>query len=420
MNFNPSDWFVSVAKECQDSGQLVDELAGLFKSLELSPIRLNIVQGILHPEVMIKLFVWRAESGHIDTSKTAQVFDAIETRRNHGIVKEIALGNTTFENPAFIVSPQYKIITGGADFIHEPLHQGREQEFSYPILHEFKASGGTDYLALPINFSNGNRGCLSILTKKADGFSQKDINQVQALMPFLDTLIELHASSVLNKTLLTTYLGEDPGEKVLHGKIKRGDVTEIEAAIWFSDIRGYTQLSHNIGSQELVNVLNEYFELVGSAIRSEGGEILKFIGDAVLAIFPVHSEGESRACDRALNAAIKANEKLADRNKEYITADDKLLNHGIALHVGNFQYGNIGSQNRLDFTVIGDAVNIAARVEGLCGKLRKSILMTQAFRNALTKVENKNELISFKSESFHSLKGVSQCIQVYSVQTGLD
>lgn len=387
-----TDWLIAKGRGCRGFAELVDELGGLFKDSDLHPMRINIVLGALHPEVAIQLLVWRSSAGFTETAKSAQVFELSESQMNHGIVKEISLGNASIDNPVFLASPVYKIIHREQDFIHEPLPQERK-EFNYSILEDFKESGATDYVALPITFSNKSRGCLSCVTNKSGGYTETDLKFFEKMAPIISPLLEVHASHQVAKTLLNTYLGVEPGLRVLSGEIKRGDVHTLKSALWFSDLRDFTEISGRLESKALIGLLNQYFEIVGDAIKTHGGEILKFMGDAVLAVFPVNEDqSENAACDNAYKAATEASKNL----------DQAKIDYGIALHFGEAQYGNIGATDRLDFTVIGNAVNMAARIEELCPELKCKMLASKEF------VEKLKEKYTFQSTGEHQLRGISE------------
>jgi adenylate cyclase len=181
-------------------------------------------------------------------------------------------------------------------------------------------------------------------------------------------------------TLLGAYLGPKTAELVLAGAIERGNVQEIDAAIWFSDLRGFTPMSAGIAPTCLIAWLNDYFAAVGRAIARHDGEILKFMGDAILAVWPV-SESRTReaTCRAALAAARAANAELDALNIARENAGLPAMQHGIGLHVGRAQYGNIGAEARLDFTVIGAAVNTTSRLEGLCAKLSRRLIASAEF-----------------------------------------
>jgi adenylate cyclase len=211
------------------------------------------------------------------------------------------------------------------------------------------------------------------------------------------------------RTLLGAYLGPKTANVVLAGTIERGDVREIEAAIWFSDLRGFTPMSAKIPSSELIAWLNEYFAAVGRAIVRHDGEILKFIGDAILAVWPVSSSRSREAtCHAALAAARDANRELDALNAERLRAGRPALQHGIGLHVGSAQYGNIGAEGRLDFTVIGSAVNTASRLESVCAKLSRRVIASADFAACAGA-----ELVSLGTAT---LKGVDEPQDVFGIE----
>ena len=223
--------------------------------------------------------------------------------------------------------------------------------------------------------------------------------------------LAMHLNRYITETLLTVYLGEHSGKNVLNGKIQRGDVEVLEAAIWFSDLRGFTYMSQNVDSEILVAWLNAYFEAVSQVILQNQGEILKFIGDAVLAIFPIQTPSQRASiCAGALQAARAASEALDTLNQ--LRADECLppLEHGIALHEGEVQYGNIGALQRLDFTVIGQAVNMTSRLEGLCANLHQQIVVSERFASRVDKTR-------LKSLGEFELKGVAETQKVYGVRS---
>jgi adenylate cyclase len=235
-------------------------------------------------------------------------------------------------------------------------------------------------LGLPVKSKFGYKNIFTWATVKENGFTDMELNTITELTFLLMSYLEGFHENRIMKILLSTYLGSKTGEQVLTGKVYRGDIEKIKAAIWYSDLRGFTAMSEKMESVELVAWLNDYFEVISKVIEQHNGEILKFIGDAILAVFPVTEYSSvERVCHEALNAAKKANAKLNQLNDCRQQKGAALLDHGIALHEGEVQYGNIGSQKRLDFTIIGQAVNLTSRIEGLCGKLGERTLVSQKF-----------------------------------------
>ena len=209
---------------------------------------------------------------------------------------------------------------------------------------------------------------------------------------------------------MQVYLGQRTGQRVLKGQVKRGDGQRIKAALWYCDMRDFTKLSNSMSSEDLILVLNEYFGHLGPAVQNNNGEILKFIGDAMLAIFPIEEDGKSEqeVCMQCLEAAKIAQEKLAMWSDERMAQGEVVVQSGIGLHIGEVVYGNIGTPGRLDFTVIGEAVNRVARVEGMCSSLGYELLATKDFVDLIA---NPNKLLGE-----FLLKGIQDPVKIYSLK----
>ncbi|MCP4327493.1 MAG: adenylate/guanylate cyclase domain-containing protein [Alphaproteobacteria bacterium] len=252
----------------------------------------------------------------------------------------------------------------------------RDGEFT--ILPDLRAAGLTDYVAIPLPFSDGSTKAVSYATDRPGGFDDVEIALLEAIGPYVAALEEAIYMRRVTGILLDTYVGRVAGRRVLDGAIKRGMQENIRAAIWFSDLKGFTALSEIVPGPRLIDLLNDYFDIVTAAIETEGGEVLKFIGDAVMAIFQPDGD-DSEAAHRALAAARSAAAALADRNVVRKAEARPLIGFGIALHVGDVLYGNVGGESRLDFTVIGPAVNLASRIEGLTRELDRTVLVSAQF-----------------------------------------
>ena len=225
---------------------------------------------------------------------------------------------------------------------------------------------------------------VSWTTTRPGGFTDADMAALEAVRVALSRLSEIYALRRTAVSLLDTYVGHRSGERILRGQIRRGDIETINAVIWMSDMRGFTQLSNTRPGREVVDRLNAYFDCVVPAIEAQGGEVLKFIGDGVLAIFPI---GEGQAdladcCRAALEAARQAQADASAHNDGMAHADLPALRFRLVLHVGEVLYGNIGGAQRLDFTVIGPAVNLAARLEALAGRLDRDLVVSADFAAA--------------------------------------
>jgi adenylate cyclase len=273
---------------------------------------------------------------------------------------------------------------------------------------ELAEDGYIDYLALPVMFSSGFGSALILSTRKPEGFSDTDIESFRLIRMYLSPVLEVHSLKYLSKSLLNTYVGKRTGEKVLAGMIQRGDADILNAALWFSDLRNFTQLTETLPAQQVLKMLNDYFEFVAAAVTARGGEILRFIGDAMLIVFPIDDDiGPKTACNAAIDAAIDAHSTLASLNHQRRRHGEPEIRFGVGLNVGEVVYGNVGAPDRLDFTVMGPAVNRTARLESLTKTLGCDILFSKPFA----------ELIDTPSQSLglHEMKGIAEAQAVYAI-----
>ncbi len=225
----------------------------------------------------------------------------------------------------------------------------------------------------------GGGGLLTMATRRPGGFEAGEVELLGSLRDALGVVMHLRDRMAFLDILASTYLGRDTGARVLAGAIHRGDGETIRAAIWFSDLRGFTSLSERLPLPSLLGVLDDAFEAQVAAIEAEGGEVLKFIGDGMLAIFRPGEGSEAAACRRALAAARSLAGRIGEINGGREERGEAAIRYGVALHFGDVLYGNIGAPSRLDFTVIGPAVNLAARLEGVCGQLGVPVVASPAF-----------------------------------------
>lgn len=254
----------------------------------------------------------------------------------------------------------------------------------YPLMADMRGEGYTDYLAIPIFFSDRSVKVATFATVRRGGFSASEIGALEEICGDFGLIIETRYLRHLAGTLLNTYVGPVAGRRVLDGEIKRGMGETIRAAIWFCDLKDFTRLSELLSEAQTLDLLNDYFDVVTSAVEDREGEVLKFIGDAVLAIFiPAEDDGEADhegdAVSRALDAAQNCVVDMALRNEERLAAQKQAIGLGVALHFGDVHFGNVGGEKRLDFTVIGAAVNLASRIEGLTRELKRPILVSSEF-----------------------------------------
>jgi len=309
-------------------------------------------------------------------------------------------------------SPFYRLEQSGEPMLRRRLTAENENEFS--IFPEFRADGITDYIAMASRFAGdeiiGDMDCVysSWATDAAEGFSDEQVAELRRFMPFLALAVKSASLARVAGTLVETYLGRDPGRRVLQGRIKRGVPERIEAVLWFSDLRGYTRLSDTATPEEIIPLLNYYADAIISAIHDEGGDVLKLIGDGTLAIFT--SEDRGRACEAALAAAANARRGVAEANLDRVALGLPVTEIYLGLHIGDVFYGNIGSKERLDFTVIGPAVNEVSRIAAMCRSVEQPLLVSSAFAAAMG--DARSRLISVGR---YALRGVGRPQELFTI-----
>ena len=277
---------------------------------------------------------------------------------------------------------------------------------AFSIVPDLRAEGYSHYICVPVTFINGMQNGFSFATKAEDGFTDQDMAVLRAIFPVLASLMEILALTRILNEVVRLYVGDEPRQRILAGDVHRGEVTRIKSAILFADMRGFTSLSMGLEAEQVTELLNRYYDCVVPHVEAQGGEVLKFIGDGVLAIFRSGADVPAPGA-RALAAARASLTAVDDL---VIEADGPpAFDVGIALHLGEAAYGNVGSGQRLDFTVIGRDVNIASRIADLCGRLERRLLVSSAFRETV-RAEAAEELGDFE------LKGVGAPQTVYSLK----
>jgi adenylate cyclase len=275
----------------------------------------------------------------------------------------------------YIGSPVEEIL-GGATEIREHLERDAAQGRKHGVYDELRASGLTDYVAWPVHHTLGKRHMVAFSTDRPGGFQEAHLAGLKELLPILSLVSEIRMKNRLARTLLETYVGSHAGELILNGATRRGSGTTVRAAILICDLRDFTRISDSWPRDDVITLLNDYFDAVSEPIARHGGEILKFMGDGLLAIFPL---SQPSACADLLHAVSEARAAMAELNERNRASGSEPLNFGIGVHVGDVMYGNIGSRARLDFTVIGPAVNMASRLEALTKQIGRPVLLSRAF-----------------------------------------
>ena len=307
-------------------------------------------------------------------------------------------------------SPWHHLLESGGSFLRRQLTAENEGEFW--VFRELRASGITDYVAIINRFGAGaaigNMDCVysSWATDRSTGFTESDLVSLQQLTPFVALAVKSAALARVAENLVETYLGRDAGRRVLKGGITRGVAERIDAVLWFSDLRGFTRITDTT-PEHVIPLLDDYFDAIVSAIHERGGDVLKLIGDGVLAIFT--AEDRAHACHTALSAAKLAQQRVAVTNERRFAEGVPTTDAYLGLHVGEMFYGNVGSKERLDFTVIGPAVNEVSRIAAMCRSAEQPVLLSAAFVSALKDQKR------FVSVGRYALRGVGRPQELFTI-----
>lgn len=349
------DWLIEGAHSSVKPEQMMSAFCERMVALGVPLWRTGIFVRTLHPEVLGRNLIWRPGA-------------------------EVEVGSVDFsflESTMFRTSPLSAVFERGVEFRMDPTSPDAER---FPLLLDLGAEGGTDYIALPLAFLDGSVNASSWSTRRPGGFTDVHVRAIRAVLPALARNIEIMRLQRTAAMLLDTYVGNRAGERILAGQIRRGHTDMMHAVIWLSDLRGFTPLSDRLPAETVVDILNHYFDCQVNEIRERGGEVLKFMGDGLLAVFPIPEQDGDPAtvCARAL-AAARASHARVDALEYRVGDTIERFRFGVALHVGKLLYGNIGGGNRLDFTCIGPAVNLAARLEKLTSRLKRTIVASETF-----------------------------------------
>jgi adenylate cyclase len=350
-----TDWLIDGARSEPNPAKMMAQACERIVAAGLPLWRVGIFIRTLHPDIFGRRFIWKPGA-------------------------EVELGTVDFsfqDSPEFSNSPLSIVFKQG---IEVRLRTDDPAAKRFPVIGDLRAEGVTDYLALPLMFITGETHASSWTTRQPGGFTDEQVDWLRQLVIPLARIIEIISLQRTAALLLDTYVGNRAGERILAGQIRRGHTQTMDAAIWLSDLRGFTALSDRLPAETVVDVLNQYFDCQVHAIREHGGEVLKFMGDGLLAVFPITADdGDAgEVCGGALQAARKSRGNV---EAMHYPAGDTLetFRFGVALHVGRILYGNIGGGDRLDFTCIGPAVNLAARMEKIAGRLKRTVVASASF-----------------------------------------
>ena len=331
---------------------------------EIHLCRANVALMTLHPQIEAIRFVWHNTVITPDPVPSPAMFYRKVHYLDNCTIDEAHLSFGAKTSMPFKQSPFWRLVEG-EEFLSYVITPEKQHE--YVVLDDLAKLGATHYIATRLG---GKEAYISLVSYEVGGFTPEEIELVKISLTALSLLIESAVKDLVLNTVLSCYVGNSPGDQIKQGNIRPGSMMDMEGAIWFSDIRKYSTHSQNTEAVELATKLNAYYDIVVNVIYAHDGEILKFIGDAILAIFPISEAINSeQVCQNAVAAAVAANKALKDSPLNF--------EHGVGLHVGRFQFGNIGSLRRMDFTAIGNEINIASRIESQCSQYKLPLLMSE-------------------------------------------
>jgi adenylate cyclase len=349
-------WLIREARFLENNETILREFCERVAGAGIPIDRVSLHQRAFHPQYRGVSRIWRRD-------------EPLEERYlDHGI----ELTATYLQSPVRVVTEEAKRLEW---------RLGGNAPLPFPILQELREAGYTHYVIAPLVYAVGMVNAISWATRRPIGFSTAELRFFDDILPSYAAVAELKALRRFIGGILTTYVGNEAGKLILEGQVRRGDVREITAALMLVDLRDFSAMSDRLDSRAVIRILNQYFDCVMAPIRVHGGEVVEIMGDGVLAMFHQDDEGGAAdACNRALSAATAGLAGLVERNRKH---PSQPLHAGIALHYGTVSYGNIGSGDRMDFTVIGPDVNLTSRIERLCRELDRSLIMSEAFADTL-------------------------------------
>lgn len=391
-----ADWLMSQALGEGDVHEIVGGCCDRLQAAGIPLWRAFVSFRILHPKFAAVSLIWRRH-------ERSGTVERIET-----------LHGEAFSSEDWHQSPMNHMLSTQIPFLRRRL-LGEEALLDFPVCRDLRHQGASDYVAWMIAFARDDEpgphldGVVgSWSTDREAGFSDREIRSLMRIQRRLVVSLKVQIKQQIARTVLATYLGMDAGRKVLEGQIRRGDGEMLHAVIWYSDMRDSTRLADSLTAEDFLKTVNSYFECSAGAVLANGGEVLRFIGDAVLAIFPIRDGDPHSACELAMAAARDAEARLQALNEERAGNGMEALDYGLALHVGDVMFGNIGVPERLEFSVIGPAANEVARIEGLTKTLGRRTLASAEFARCAPQ--------SWESAGEHALKGVGTPLKVVALK----
>lgn len=392
-----ASWIIEAGLAGSSEPDLLREFSERLIEAGIPIVRAMIVIDTLHPVYEGRVFRWRRDQADINPMT------------EYGRTNE---GGEAAAN--WLSSPYYRLFHSGEDLLRRRIGEGHPADF--PVLDDLRAEGQTDYLVLINRFAAsgiiGEMDCVysSWTTDAPSGFTDEQISLLREILPSLALAVKCASLARIAGTLVETYLGRDAGRRVLSGKIARGVTDRIRAVLWYSDLRSFTHITETAAPEQIIPFLNDYAGIIISAIQEAGGDVLKLIGDGTLAIFEAADPGQ--ACASALKAEALMRDGLDALNQERASKGQPVTHAYLGLHIGEVFYGNIGSQDRLDFTVVGPAVNEVSRIAALCRSVDRDILISSAFHTAASDA-HRNGLVSVGR---YALRGVNRPQELFTLE----
>jgi adenylate cyclase len=390
-------WLIAAGMQQMTVEELLQELCERLTGLGVHLVRGNIAMTTLHPQVSAFMYTWKD---------------------GKGIVSNTQFLHTDDPGEGWFASPFFYMLGKGINFMHRRLVDNDNVDF--PILMEFKKEGMTDWFSQVFDFGWGRRDerldsefglITSWASASPDGFTDRDFQILQKAIPLFALAVKGIASFEVAGTVLQTYVGQETAQEVLSGRIVRGAARSMTAVLVFADLKGFTKMVDAVPRTEIVATLDQYLERMADPITEFGGEVLKFMGDGMLATFELRDLEEADICKTALMATQTMMNRIAQLNDTRRSQGLPTVELDVALHIGEVMYGNVGSSSRLDFTVVGPAVNEVSRMESLCDALSTNIVLSGEFVKHAVHCRD-----HFETAGLHALRGVRTPKELYKLK----
>lgn len=406
------EWYANESSEIKSSAELFDKSIGYLQKLNFQIVRVSMGTRTLHPQVESLSYTWvpKGKLEYFDETTNQLQHSRSIIESENGFLREVRFRLGSLQTSQFVASPvQHVMSTKKTYYFSFAEHKG--ETLPYPILDDLAPLGATGYFAVPIFQKGAGFAFLSLVTDKPNGWSPEELKFLQQVLKMISLQWINFIQNDLTESLLSVYLGKRTGSTVYSGKIYLGELDKIQSVIWFSDIRNYSGMSEKLSPSEVIQLLNHYFGLAIPLIEAHGGEVLKLLGDGILAVFPYTESNKTYVGKKVLLAVRRLGEDLFLHNQIREKETKLPIHHGVGLHSGEILYGNIGSTERLDFTVIGEAVNLTSRIAGMCGELGKAVLASENLANQIP--------VRWEELGEHKLKGIGSPQKIFAISERL-